>query len=142
MQYADYVRLAQEGSDHLDAGRPAEAVAVFRRLIGSDISDLDKSMMCINLAVIADRSSLTGEALAWFGRAAGYERPLHRFFAAEQRAAYLARIGRTSDALHAYQELLCRPDLTEADRERLKHGRKALGPEPSPPAPGAAGPAG
>ena len=82
--------------------------------------------MAMNLAIISDRSGHADEALARFERAVVYERPLHRFFVAEQRAAYLARIGRTSDALHVYQELLCRPDLTEADRERLRHHRGAL----------------
>ena len=55
-----------------------------------------------------------------------YERVHGRIVVAEQRAAYLYRLGRLADSLRAYEELLYRSSLTEEEKQRMKYNVAAL----------------
>ena len=89
-------------------------------LADSDLPDLDRSIMCVNGAVVSDKLGRTEDALAWFDRAIRLEPPQHRHFAAERRAAYLFERGRWTESLASFQDLLAQPHLMEEDRERIR----------------------
>lgn len=126
MDYNDYVKLTERGSGLVDAGEYPAAVKVFEFLVSSDISDLDKSMMCFNLALVHDKMGQTTTALRWYDKGIKYERPHCRFYVTEQKAAYLAQQGSKRESRSIYEELLARPFLTESDKERIRHNVKVL----------------
>jgi tetratricopeptide (TPR) repeat protein len=121
--YAEEVRRA---SSLVESGAYEDAVAVLQDLLARDISDIDKSMMCLNVAIVLDKMGRTHEALEWFAKGAGYERPHDRFYVAEQRAIYLAEKGRDAESLVLHEDLLTNPGLTEDDKQRIRHNIETL----------------
>lgn len=119
MLYSEYTRISQEGSKHHDEGRLAEAAKCFASLVESDISDIDRSLMACNVALIHDKMGDTDGALAWYDQAIYFEQPYCRGYAAERKAAYLAEKGRTADSLALYEWLMDQPFSTEAEKERF-----------------------
>ena len=126
MNYDEYVALAQQGAEADAAGDFEKAVNIFYQLLSTDISDVDKAMMCHNIGVIQEKMGKEQEALASFERGMSYERVHGRIVVAEQRAAYLYRLGRLADSLRAYEELLYRSSLTEEEKHRMKYNVAAL----------------
>ena len=126
MDYDEYVNLAHQAAQLVEAGEHEQALGIFRSLLGRDISDLDKAMMCQNVAVVLEQMGLEREALASYERGMSYERPHGRSSLAEQRAGYLYRLGRLEESLRAYEELSHRPSLTEEERQRMRHNMAAL----------------
>jgi tetratricopeptide (TPR) repeat protein len=126
MDYDEYVSLARQAAQSDEAGEHEQALGIFHTLLASDISDLDKSIMCYNLGVIEEKVGREQEALASYERGMSYERPHGRIFLAEQRAGYLYRLGRLAQSLSAYEELLYRPSLTEDEKQRVRHNVAAL----------------
>jgi hypothetical protein len=110
----------------VERGEYGSAATVLVGLLASDVSDIDKAMMCLNLAVIADKTGETDEALAWYDRGVDLEQPHGRFFVAEQRAVYLSEKERDHESLVRYRELLERPGLTEDDAERIRSNIEVL----------------
>lgn len=119
MKYQKYVKSARRASRLVERGDYARAIAILKDLVSSDISDVDKAMMCLNIAIVYDKMGHPEEALAWYDEGAKYERAHERHFVAEKKAAYLAQQERYRDSLYAYEELLNRASLTEGDRERI-----------------------
>ncbi len=119
MDYQEYVDRAKAGSDLVDQGEFEEAIRIFRELIADDLADLDKAIMCVNLAVIYDKMGMEIEVLAAYDRGIGFERPHCRFYVAESKAAYLAQHGKPRDALRIYESLLPQRFLCEQDRLRI-----------------------
>jgi len=103
------------------------AAAIFEQIVAGDLPDLDKSMACVNLATLHDKLQLTDQALRWYDRAIDYDRGARRVFAAAQKAAYLARLGRRDESRRLYEALLERPDVSEAEREGFRHNVRLLG---------------
>jgi len=126
MKYEVYVEVAQEAARLVEAGDYDSAVAVITSLLDSDISDLDKSMMCLNLALIQDKLGRSEEALAWYDRGIGYERRVGRFTIAEHKAAYLAERDERQLSYDLYEQLLTRPELMDTDKERIRHNVAVL----------------
>ncbi len=126
MDYDEYVNLAHQGAAFDETGEHQQALDIFLGLLVSDISDLDKAMMCHNIGVVQEKLGREHEALSSYERGAGYERPHGRSFLAEQRAGYLYRLGRLAESLRAYEELLSRPSLTEEEQQRMRHNIAAL----------------
>ena len=126
MDYDEYVALAQEGAGWDEAGEHEKAVEVFRRLVASDISDVDKAMMCHNMGVVQEKMGKEQEALASYERGMAYERQHGRILVAEQRAAYLYRLGRLAESLRAYEEIMYRASLTEEEKYRIRYNVAAL----------------
>lgn len=126
MNYDEYVALAHQGAEADAAGDFEKAVNIFYQLLSTDISDVDKAMMCHNIGVIQEKMGKEQEALASFERGMSYERVHGRIVVAEQRAAYLYRLGRLADSLRAYEELLYRSSLTEEEKHRMKYNVAAL----------------
>jgi tetratricopeptide (TPR) repeat protein len=119
MDYNTYTQRAREASDRVEAGKLDEALEILRELTRADISDLDKSVMWVNIAVVHDKAGAENEALAAYDEAIRYERGYYRSFAAETRAAYLHRLGRLAESLQAYETLTRSLANTEADKLRL-----------------------
>ena len=126
MDYDEYVNLAHRAAQLVEAGEHEQALDIFRALVGGDISDVDKAMMCQNIGAVQEMMGREQEALASYERGMSYERPHGRSSLAEQRAGYLYRLGRLAESLRAYEELSHRPSLTEEERQRMRHNIAAL----------------
>ena len=127
MDYADYVQGTQRAADLVQAGHYDEAMEILRRLLNRDISDIDKSIMCLNIAVVYDKLDQSERALEWHDRGIVFERPYARVFVALHKAGYLATQARVQESLQLYRELATLPFLTESDKETIRHNLDVLG---------------
>ena len=59
MTYEEFAAAAQRGAQALEHGNWDGAVAVFRALAESDLPDMDRSAMCVNIAIIHDQKGNT-----------------------------------------------------------------------------------
>jgi tetratricopeptide (TPR) repeat protein len=121
MKYELYLKVAQEAARLVEERDYDSATAIFTSLLDTDISDLDKAMMCLNLGVIQDKLGCVEQALVWYDRGIDYECRIGRFTVAEHKAAYLAARGEVETAGNLYEQLLTRPDLTDTDKARIRH---------------------
>lgn len=120
MEYQEFVQLAQQAAQLAEKSSHEEAIQMWRRLLSSDISDLDKSVICVNLANVYKAIGYEQEALGWYDEGIRYESRYSRFWVAEQKAAYLAEEGMYWESIEVYEGLLSQPYLTEADKERIR----------------------
>jgi len=120
MLYQDYVNITQRISQAVDDKKYEMALQLLDSLIQSDLPDIDKSFMSVNCGVVWDKLGNTHEALRWYDRAIQYEKPHHRFFARQEKAAYLLRINRKDEALDTYRDLVIKPFLSLSEQERLR----------------------
>jgi tetratricopeptide (TPR) repeat protein len=86
----------------------------------SDISDLDKAIICTDLATVYDRQGNTDEAISWFDKGVDLEQNYSRFEAMEKKAQYLAQFGRATEAAQIYENLIKQPFVMETDKERMR----------------------
>lgn len=121
-----YVALTSRAAALLDAGQYPEALDIFEELVASDLSDFDKTMMCINLAVVHDKMGQHDQALTSYGRALSYERPSGAYFAEQHRAAYFSQIGMYAESIDCYRELLARAELKPNDRDAFSQNVTTL----------------
>ena len=126
MRYEDYYETAQKVSNLVDETRFEEAMGLLRGLIDSDLAELDKSVMCVNMAVVLQKMQRNDEALQWYDRGIGYEALYLRFFVAESKAGFLHQLGRNAESLEIYSQLLDQPYLTAQDNERMRNNVDAL----------------
>jgi tetratricopeptide (TPR) repeat protein len=126
MNYDEYVNTAQQAGQAYEAGQHEEALTIFRTLIASDISDLDKAMMYRNMGVIQEELGREQDALSSYERGSSYERMHGRINVAEMKASYLYRLGRLAESLREYEGLLLRPSLTEEEKNRLRYNAAAI----------------
>jgi tetratricopeptide (TPR) repeat protein len=110
----------------VERGEHDDALLVLRPWIETPLPPFQKMITCVNSALIYAMKSQVADALAWYDRAIGYERPLNIFFAAERKAAYLAEQGRTSESLAIYEGLLWESSLKDEDRERIQRNIQTL----------------
>ena len=120
MDYQEYQNRINRGTQMFEAGDYQTALETFISLVNSDISDVDKSRMCINVAVVYEKMTNVQQALQWYTRAVQFEKPHGRFEAQEYLAVYLKEIERPRDSLRIYESLLASPHLTEEDKVRLR----------------------
>lgn len=120
MQYEDYEARARKVAVLVDEAQYQEALKLLQTLIDSDISDLDKSMMSVNMAVVHDKMQQHAKALEWYDRGIGYEMVYLRFFVLESKANYLYQIGRFKESLEIYEELVQQSFLTELEKLRIR----------------------
>ena len=128
MDYADYVKQAEAAARLVESGDYQRARELLEQLIEAELSDRDKAMMSLNLAVVADKAGEMAEALRWYDRGIAYERAHGQVFVAECKAAYLAQQGRLQESLALYESLLGRSGIDETTRERLRHNIELLKP--------------
>lgn len=126
MNYDEYVEKAQQAGQAYEAGRHEDALVIFRALITSDISDLDKAMMYRNMGVIQEEMGQEQDALSSYDRGSSYERMHGRIAVAEMKASYLYRLGRLAESLREYESLLLHPSLTEEEKNRLRNNVAAI----------------
>lgn len=126
MRYEDYYDTAQKVSTLVDGGDFEQAMRLLRGLIDSDLAELDKSVMCVNMAVVLQKMQRNDEALRWYDRGIGYEALYLRFFVAEAKAGFLHQLGRNRESLEIYSQLLGQPYLTAQDNERIRNNVDAL----------------
>jgi len=98
-----------------------DAIIVLRPLLECELHDLEKSMVCVNMAIIHGLKGQDSDALHWYDRGIGYERTHSRFFVAERKAAFLAEKNWNTDSLTLYERLLTEPSLTDEDKKRIQH---------------------
>lgn len=126
MLYEDYESRAKQVADQVDAGNFPDALKLLQSLLDSDISDLDKSMMSINMAVVYDKMDQPERALEWYDRGIGFEAVYLRFFVYESKAAYLYKLGRLQQSVDIYEDLSQQSFLTEADKLRMQQNIHAI----------------
>lgn len=126
MRYEDYYETAQKVSNLVDETRFEEAMGLLRGLIDSDLAELDKSVMCVNMAVVLQKMQRNEEALQWYDRGIGYEALYLRFFVAESKAGFLHQLGRNQESLEIYSALLGQPYLNAQENERMRNNVDAL----------------
>lgn len=118
MDYQTYVDQATAASNLFDVGDLDAAMAGFEALVKSDISDIDKSMMCYNITRVCEKGGHIDLALEWFDHGISLEAPC-RCLLQEHKAAFLAEHRRDAESLALYESLYTQPYLTEGDKERI-----------------------
>ena len=126
MDYKDFQNRVDYGTQMFDSGNTQAALEIFTGLISSDISDLDKSSMCLNIAVVYDKLGNLQQCLEWYARAVQLEKPHCRFEAQEYLAAYLKQISRPRDSLKILESLIASTHLTESDKVRVRRNIEEL----------------
>lgn len=119
MKYEEYVSRAQQVGAYVEQGKYDDALKTLQSLLNSDISDLDKSMMSINMAVVYGKMNQPERALEWYDRGISFEAVYLRFLVSESKAGYLYELKRFRECLEIYEELLPQSFLTEADKIRI-----------------------
>jgi tetratricopeptide (TPR) repeat protein len=126
MDYKDFQNRVDYGTQMFDSGDLQAALETFTGLINSDISDLDKSSMCLNIAVVYDKLGNFQQCLEWYARAVQLEKPHCHFEAQEYLAAYLKQINRPRDGLKILESLIASTHLTESDKVRVRSNIEEL----------------
>lgn len=88
MPSGDHDQAFQLASDHVNAGRLDEALAIFAALQDSDLDDFGKAMACVNAAIVHDKKGAVDQALAWYDRGIKLERALDRYFVTLHKVDY------------------------------------------------------
>jgi tetratricopeptide (TPR) repeat protein len=126
MDYQDFQNRVNYGTQMFDSGNLQAALEIFTGLVGSDISDLDKSEMCLNIAVVYDKLGNVQQCLEWYTRAIQLEKPHCRFAAQEYLAAYLKQANRPRDSIKILESLFSSTHLTESDKIRIRQNIEEL----------------
>jgi Tfp pilus assembly protein PilF len=126
MNYQEFQNRVDHGTQMFEAGNMQAALEIFTGLVNSDISDIDKSSMCLNIAVVYDKLGNMQQSLQWYTKAVGFEKPHCRFEAQEYLATYLKQIGRPRDSLKILESLLPSPHLNEQDKVRIRQNIEEL----------------
>jgi tetratricopeptide (TPR) repeat protein len=126
MGYPGYVDQARKAAQLVDEGKYQEARTILEDILDSDLADLDRAMMCMNLAVVADKLGEDTEAVRWYDRGIARERALGRHFVAESKAGYLAGKGRIRESLSLYESLLSRSTIDDESKQRVAQNIAAL----------------
>jgi len=120
MEYQEFLNRMQHASELMQAAHLQEAVDFLYLLFLSEISDIDKVIICTDLATVYDRMGKTDEAISWFDKGVDLEQNYSRFEISEHKAQYLAQLGQTMDAVRIYENLIKQPFVMEADKERMR----------------------
>lgn len=126
MNYQDYITRTQRAANLVESGIYDRALEILQALVASDISDIDKSMMCVNVAGVYKKQGRVDQALAWFDRGIAFERPLARAFVTMQKAGFLATQGYVDESRDLYRELANLPFLTESEKETIRRNLATL----------------
>ena len=126
MDYKDFQNRVDYGTQMFDSGNLQAALEIFTGLVGSDISDLDKSEMCLNIAVVYDKLGNVQQCLEWYSRAIQLEKPHCRFGAQEYLAAYLKQANRPRESIKILESLYSSTHLTESDKVRIRQNIEEL----------------
>jgi len=120
MEYQEFVNRIQQANQLLSSGRFQETVDFLYLLFLSDISDVDKAAICVNLATVYDRMGNTETAITWYDKGIGLEQNYSRFEVSEKKAQYLSQLGRSKESVAIYETLIKQPFVSESDKERMR----------------------
>src|SRR5262245_28864827 len=112
MDYNEYIAQAHKASELVDKGDVDAGMEIFKKITQSDLATFDRAVMSVNVASLYEKKKDFDQALIWYGSGVDLESRHHGHFVYEQRAAFLARIGRFQESLVYYEQLLQRPTLT------------------------------
>jgi tetratricopeptide (TPR) repeat protein len=126
MNYKDFQNRVDHGTQMFDSGNLQAALEIFTALVSSDISDIDKASMCLNIAVVYDKLGNLQQCLEWYTKAVQFEKPHCRFEAQEYLASYLKQISRPWEALKILDSLMASTHLTESDKVRVRENIEQL----------------
>ena len=126
MDYQDYVQLTEKASQLLASSKYKEAEDVLYSLLMSDVSDVDKANLCLQMAIVHDRTGNSEEVLSWYDKGMGYEQPLCRYAVALEKARYLADLGHCTEAVPIYEELLKQAYVGEAEKDNFRKEIRVL----------------
>lgn len=112
-----YASLASRASDLVVAGDRLQAIELLEELVRSDLPDLDRAMMCMNIAIVHGQLGDTDKALETYSRAVDLEAATSSYFIAQSRAAYYSELGMYDESLRSYDDLLRHDALTPVDRD-------------------------
>lgn len=99
MASTDHDQAFHLANEHVNAGRLADALAIFEQLIETDLDDFGKAMACVNAAIVSDKLGQVDDALGWFDRGVRFERSLDRYFVALRKVDYCVEKERHGEAL-------------------------------------------
>ena len=120
MEYQEFVSRTQQANQLMSSGRFQETVDFLYLLFLSDISDVDKAAICVNLATVYDRMGNTETAITWYDKGIGLEQNYSRFEVSEKKAQYLSQLGRSKESVAIYETLIKQPFVSESDKERMR----------------------
>jgi tetratricopeptide (TPR) repeat protein len=126
MDYKEFTRIKEEISRLMAGNQFQEAEGLLLPLLRSDIADIDKAAVCVNLARIEDRKRNSEEALQWLDKGIAYEEIYFRYEVSEEKVRYLTQIGRYQEAVPILEELLKQPCLSESEKDRIQKAMKSL----------------
>jgi tetratricopeptide (TPR) repeat protein len=78
MDYQTYCDKIYEGAGLVEKEEYEAALEKFQEIVNSDVTDLDKALMCNNIAVTCSKMGYLDQALAWFDEGIRYEEPWFR----------------------------------------------------------------
>jgi tetratricopeptide (TPR) repeat protein len=120
MEYQEFVNRMQQASQLMSTNRMQDTIDYLYLLFLSDISDIDKAGICINLATVYDRMGNTETAITWYDKGVELEQNYSRFEVAEKKAEYLSQLGRNRDSVKIYENLIKQPFISESEKERMR----------------------
>jgi tetratricopeptide (TPR) repeat protein len=126
MDYQDYITRIEMASRLVQDRKFKEAVDALYPFLRSDLSDIDKALVCANLASIYDRMGSTEEALSYYDKGIEIEQTYCRYEVTEKKAHYLSQLGRSNEAVPIYEALFKQPYLTEAEKVRVRKNIQTL----------------
>jgi tetratricopeptide (TPR) repeat protein len=120
MEYQEYLNKMKQASLLMSSGRFQDTVDFLYLLFLSDISDIDKANICVDLANVYDRMGNTDTAISWYDKGINLEQNYSRFEISEKKAQYLSQLGRSKESVIIYEVLIKQPFISEAERERMR----------------------
>ena len=120
MDYQEFVSRTNQAAQLKSTGRLQETVDFLYQFFLSDVSDIDKARLCVELASVYDRLGNTETAITWFDKGIELEQLYSRFEVTEKKAQYLSTLGRSRDAVPIYEKLIRQPFVCEADKDRMR----------------------
>lgn len=112
-----YASLANRASDLVVAGERLKAIEILEELVASDLPEIDRAIMCMNIAIIHDQIGDFEKALETYSAALDLERETESYFVAQSRAAYYSKLGMYDESCRSYDDLLRHRHLKPEDRE-------------------------
>lgn len=128
MTYAEYCDRCQKVADLVEKQQDyPSAVEVLQGLIDdASLPEVDRSMMCLNMALVCEKMGHDDHAISWYEHAASLDRPMMRASASMRKADKLIQMKRTADAIALYEDLLSEPFLAMSERHVIEHNLAAL----------------
>ena len=120
----DFAGEITRGAALFEAGKLTEAAQVFKQLCElEELPAKGRSIAAVNLAVTYDKMGHPDHAVATYAFGASVATGDY-VFAQEHRAAYLAKVGRTDEAVAVWEHLLdlefLAPDRAQSFRQQVE----------------------